>query len=146
MNIGQAAEASGVTAKMIRYYESIGLISAVARSESGYRRFDDVDVHKLRFLRKARHLGFSVEQVRELLQLWQDCSRASADVKRIALRHVSDLRAKAVQLEEMANTLMALAENCRGDQRPECPILDNLATEQDFASHQVNVHRGSFGR
>jgi MerR family transcriptional regulator, copper efflux regulator len=131
MNIGEAARASGVTAKMIRYYESIGLVPQARRSESGYRHYGESDVHVLRFVRRARDLGFSVEQIRELLRLWKDRSRASSEVKRIALGHVSELREKARRLEEMARTLVHLAEHCRGDHRPECPILEDLAGGQE---------------
>ena len=127
MNIGQAAAASGVSAKMIRYYESIGLISAVARTEAGYRVYSDADVHTLRFIRRARDLGFSVEQITTLLALWQDRSRASAEVKRIALQHVEELDRKMSEIAEMANTLRHLAKNCHGDHRPDCPIITELS-------------------
>ena len=126
MNIGQAAKQSGISAKMIRYYESIGLISPAVRTDSGYRVYSDHDVHTLRFVRRARDLGFSVEQMNELLALWQDRSRASADVKRIALEHVEELERKAEALREMAATLKHLAQHCHGDARPDCPILENL--------------------
>ncbi len=127
MNIGQAAAASGVSAKMIRYYESIGLISAVTRTEAGYRVYSDADVHTLRFIRRARDLGFSVEQITNLLALWQDRSRASAEVKRIALQHVEELERKMSEIAEMANTLRHLARNCHGDHRPDCPIIAELS-------------------
>ncbi|WP_312436842.1 Cu(I)-responsive transcriptional regulator [Achromobacter sp.] len=126
MNIGQAAKESGISAKMIRYYESIGLINPAVRTDSGYRVYSDHDVHTLRFVRRARDLGFSVEQMSELLALWQDRSRASADVKRIALEHVEELERKAEALREMAATLKHLAQHCHGDERPDCPILENL--------------------
>lgn len=126
MNIGQAAKQSGISAKMIRYYESIGLISPAVRTDSGYRVYSDHDVHTLRFVRRARDLGFSVEQMNGLLALWQDRSRASADVKRIALEHVEELERKAEALREMAATLKHLAQHCHGDERPDCPILENL--------------------
>ncbi|WP_312992162.1 Cu(I)-responsive transcriptional regulator [Achromobacter animicus] len=126
MNIGQAAKESGISAKMIRYYESIGLISPPVRTNSGYRVYSEHDVHTLRFVRRARDLGFSVEQMNELLALWQDRSRASADVKRIALEHVEELERKAKALREMAATLKHLAQHCHGDERPDCPILENL--------------------
>ncbi len=127
MNIGQAAAASGVSAKMIRYYESIGLISAVARTEAGYRVYSDADVHTLKFIRRARDLGFSVEQITTLLTLWQDRSRASAEVKRIALQHVEELERKMSEIGEMAGTLRHLAQNCHGDHRPDCPIITELS-------------------
>lgn len=127
MNIGQAARATGISAKMIRYYESIGLIGPANRSESGYRVYDERDLHTLRFVRRARDLGFSVEQMNELLALWRDRSRASADVKRIALQHVEQLERKAEALKQMADTLRHLAKNCHGDDRPDCPIIEDLS-------------------
>ena len=126
MNIGQAAKQSGISAKMIRYYESIGLIGPAVRTDSGYRVYTEQDLHTLRFVRRARDLGFSVEQMNELLALWKDRSRASADVKRIALEHVQELERKAEALREMADTLKHLAHHCHGDDRPDCPILENL--------------------
>jgi Cu(I)-responsive transcriptional regulator len=127
MNIGDAAKASGVSAKMIRYYEETGLIPAAARTEAGYRVYSEQDVHRLRFVRRARDLGFSVEGIGELLGLWGDRSRQSADVKRLALAQVSDLRRRIRELEEMADTLETLARHCHGDDRPDCPILRDLA-------------------
>jgi MerR family gold-responsive transcriptional activator of gol and ges genes len=127
MNIGEAARASGVSAKMIRYYEEIGLIPRPGRSGSGYRVYGQRDVHVLRFIRRARDLGFSVEAIRDLLGLWQDRERHSADVKRLALAHVADLRARIRAMEEMAGTLETLAACCHGDDRPDCPILDDLS-------------------
>ena len=127
MNIGQAAAASGVSAKMIRYYESIGLINAASRTDAGYRVYSDADIHTLRFIRRSRDLGFSVEQMTSLLALWQDRSRASADVKRIASDHVRNLERKMRELAEMAETLRHLAKNCHGDGRPDCPILNKLS-------------------
>jgi Cu(I)-responsive transcriptional regulator len=129
MNIGEAAKASGVSAKMIRYYEGIGLIPPAGRTEAGYRVYTDRDVHTLRFIRRARGLGFSVEQMTELLALWRDRSRASADVKRLALGHVDELRTKIAELEAMASTLQHLAAHCHGDDRPECPIIEQLADD-----------------
>src|SRR5687768_278130 len=126
MNIGQAAEASGVSAKMIRYYESIALIPKTVRSEAGYRVYSEADVHTLRFIRRARDLGFSVEQIEALLALWRDRSRASTDVKRIAQEQVAALKRKIAELQGMAETLRHLAEHCQGDERPDCPILDEL--------------------
>jgi Cu(I)-responsive transcriptional regulator len=127
MNIGEAARQSGVSAKMIRYYESIGLIEAPQRTQAQYRVYAGDDLHTLRFIRRARHLGFSLDETRALLALWRDKSRASADVKRLAMDHVRDLEAKAAELRAMAETLRHLAETCHGDGRPDCPILSDLA-------------------
>ncbi|PRD43790.1 Cu(I)-responsive transcriptional regulator [Phyllobacterium phragmitis] len=127
MNIGEAAAASGVSAKMIRHYESIELIEPAGRTLSGYRIYSDNDLETLRFIRRGRDLGFSIEHIRQLLALWHDRSRASSDVKRIALQHVEELEAKMRQLREMANTLRHLATHCNGDERPDCPIIQNLA-------------------
>lgn len=141
MNIGKAAAASGVSAKMIRYYESIGLIAEASRTDSGYRDYSDKDVHTLRFIRRARDLGFSVEKMTELLALWRDRDRASADVKRVALEHVEELERKARELKEMSMTLKHLANNCRGNARPDCPIIDELATNVGVeASPSSNRH------
>jgi len=130
MNIGQAALASGISAKMIRYYESIGLIDSATRTDSGYRVYGDKELHTLRFVRRARDLGFSVEQMHELLALWRDRDRASADVKRVALSHVEGLERKAAELQQMADTLRHLAEHCKGNNRPECPIIEGLGGEK----------------
>ncbi len=127
MNIGEAAAASGVSAKMIRYYESIGLVSKAERTGSNYRVYGENDVHTLRFIHRARDLGFSVEQMTELLALWRDRRRASKNVKRLALQHLAALEAKVVELQAMSRTLRHLAMNCHGDGRPHCPILDDLA-------------------
>lgn len=126
MNIGEAAQVSGVSAKMIRYYEEIGLIPPAVRKESGYREYSETDVHRLSFVRRARELGFSVKEIGELLSLWSDHSRQSAEVKRIAQAHIDDLQRKITQLEGMVDTLQNLVECCAGDERPECPILDRL--------------------
>lgn len=128
MNIGEAATASGISAKMIRYYESIGLITPVSRTEAGYRVYREKDIHILRFIRQARNLGFSMKQTHELVSLWQDRSRASRDVKHIALAHVEELRRRASELNEMAQTLQHLAQHCHGDHRPDCPILGGLSS------------------
>jgi Cu(I)-responsive transcriptional regulator len=127
MNIGEAAQASGISAKMVRYYERIGLIRPATRTESGYRVYNDEDVHTLRFIRRSRGLGFSIEETSELLALWRDKSRASADVKSFALKHVKELEAKIDELQAMCRTLRHLASNCHGDGRPDCPILDDMA-------------------
>jgi Cu(I)-responsive transcriptional regulator len=129
MRIGEAAEASGVSAKMIRHYEAVGLLPAAARRDSGYRDYGEAEVHALRFIRRARDLGFSLAEIAGLLALWGDRGRASAEVKRLALAHVEALEAKARDLSAMAATLRHLAAHCHGDERPECPILEELAGE-----------------
>ena len=126
MKIGKAAKASGVSARMIRYYEETGLIEPPARTGSDYRDYREQDVHMLRFIRRARELGFSMEQTAELVSLWRDRERASADVKRIASTHIDALRARIQKLQDMAETLDTLARRCHGDRRPECPILNEL--------------------
>lgn len=126
MNIGQAARASGVSAKMIRYYEQSGLIPPADRTSSGYRHYGAREIHMLRFIRRARDLGFSVAEIHALLELWRDRSRHSADVKRIALDHIAELRARIAAMDEMARSLQNLADCCSGDARPDCPILDDL--------------------
>lgn len=131
MNIGKAAQASGVSAKMIRYYESIELIPPARRRESGYRKYSSSDVHMLQFIRRSRDLGFSLSEIKELLSLWLDKSRQSADVKRIATAHMTELREKIDSLEQIANTLQTLIEGCSGDDRPDCPILTNLENHTD---------------
>ncbi|AWI89473.1 Cu(I)-responsive transcriptional regulator [Methylobacterium sp. DM1] len=125
--IGEAARATGVSAKMIRYYEETGLLGPADRTASGYRVYGESDLHALRFVRRARDLGFSMREIADLLALWQDRSRASAAVKAVALDHVADLRRRIGELEAMARTLEHLAERCCGDDRPDCPILDDLA-------------------
>lgn len=127
MNIGQAADASGVSAKMIRYYEKTGLIEPAERTASGYRVYTARDVHTLKFIRRARDLGFSVEQIQELLMLWRDRHRASADVRTLALAHVERLCEKVAEMQAMVATLNELAESCHADERPDCPILRDLA-------------------
>ncbi|MYM25673.1 Cu(I)-responsive transcriptional regulator [Duganella sp. FT135W] len=127
MNIGQAASATGVSAKMIRYYESIALIPAGKRTDAGYRIYGENDLHTLRFVKRARLLGFSLDQIRDLLSLWQNKERASADVKTIALGHVTQLNQRIAELTEMRDTLQTLAGCCHGDDRPDCPILQSLA-------------------
>jgi MerR family copper efflux transcriptional regulator len=127
MNIGEAARASGVTAKMIRYYESVGLLEPVGRTAAGYRVYGTHEVHALRFVRQARRLGFLVDDIRKLLALWQDRKRASSDVKAIALQHVAELNRRISEMTEMRDTLVHLAAHCQGDERPNCPILERLA-------------------
>jgi len=126
-NIGQAAAQSGVSAKMIRHYESLGLLPPVQRTDAGYRQYGDKEVHTLRFIRRARALGFSMMEIAELLKLWQNKRRASADVKRIALAHVADLERRIAEMEAMWQTLAQLAHCCQGNNRPDCPILTELA-------------------
>jgi MerR family copper efflux transcriptional regulator len=126
MNIGEAANASGVSAKMIRYYESIGLLPTPDRSDSGYRKYVDSDVHRLRFVRRARDFGFAMDQVQALLALWTDHDRPSRDVKKIAMTHVAELDEKISHLRGLRNTLKHLADCCHGDHKPDCPILVDL--------------------
>jgi MerR family copper efflux transcriptional regulator len=127
LNIGEAAKASGVTAKMIRHYEAIGLLPAARRSGSGYRVYGEQDVRVLQFIHRSRALGFSLERIASLLALWQDKGRASADVRRLAMAHIDELDRKIAELEAMKRTLASLADSCHGDRRSDCPILDDLA-------------------
>jgi len=128
MNIGEAAKASGISAKMIRHYESVGLVQAAARTDSGYRQYSAVDIHKLRFIRHARDLGFSIAEIGELVGLWNDRNRPSRQVKALAERHILELDRKARDLLAMKATLEHLTHCCHGDDRPECPILETLAS------------------
>ena len=128
MNIGDAARQSGVSPKMIRHYERVGLIPATQRTDSGYRRFAHSDVHTLAFIRHARDLGFSIRQIGDLLDLWRNQRRASSKVKALALAHIAELDARIHELEAMKRVLEQLAANCHGDDRPDCPILDQLAS------------------
>ncbi|MDY0962158.1 Cu(I)-responsive transcriptional regulator [Massilia sp. CFBP9026] len=129
MNIGDAARASGVTAKMIRHYESIGLVKAPRRTEAGYRLYSEQDVRVLQFIHRGRALGFSLDQIRDLLALWEDKHRASADVRAMALAHIAELDRKIAEMAAMRRTLESLAASCHGDDRSDCPILDDLATQ-----------------
>jgi Cu(I)-responsive transcriptional regulator len=129
MNIGQASTKSGVSQRMIRHYETIGLIPKAARRDSGYRDYDERDVHTLRFIRRARDLGFPIEEIGQLLALWQDRSRASADVKALAAARAQELKRKELQIQAMRRSLEQLARTCHGDDRPDCPILEDLAHE-----------------
>ncbi|MCX5579723.1 Cu(I)-responsive transcriptional regulator [Kaistia terrae] len=138
MNIGQASKASGVSAKMIRYYEQTGLIPAADRKPSGYRDYSDTEVHMLRFIRRARDLGFSVAEISDLLGLWRDDSRQSAEVKRLAQGHIDELQKKIKGLQDMANTLTTLVNACHGDHRPHCPILQRLET--DLVDEDLSIH------
>lgn len=126
MNIGAAAKATGISAKMIRYYESIGLVQPPARSAAGYRHYSSDDLNMLHFIRRGRDLGFSMAQLAELLSLWRDQHRASADVKRIAEQHIDDMNQRIRQMQEMVATLSHLAHSCQGDTRPHCPIIEAL--------------------
>ncbi|HKX93233.1 MAG TPA: Cu(I)-responsive transcriptional regulator [Methylibium sp.] len=126
LHIGEAAARSGVSAKMVRHYESLGLLPEVPRTDAGYRRYGAREVHTLRFIRRARDLGFGIEEIRTLLALWQDHGRPSREVKRVALAHAADLQRRIDELQAMQRTLTALAGCCRGDQRADCPILDDL--------------------
>ncbi|WP_342654080.1 Cu(I)-responsive transcriptional regulator [Pseudomonas sp. F3-2] len=126
MNIGQAAKSSGLSAKMIRYYESTGLLEAANRTDSGYRIYNVKDLHTLAFIKRSRDLGFSLEEVGKLLTLWQDRERASADVKGLARQHIDELNQKIAELTGLRDTLQDLVANCHGDHRPDCPILKDL--------------------
>lgn len=137
MNIGEAAKRSRISAKMIRYYESIGLLTATQRGENGYRVYSDADLHRLVFIRHGRDAGFPMAQIKALLGLWDDTSRASADVKRIAASHIATLKKRKAEIETMIGTLEGLTAACHGDERPECPIIDSLAADDD---HTPNHH------
>ncbi|OQR37907.1 Cu(I)-responsive transcriptional regulator [Pseudomonas sp. Bc-h] len=126
MNIGQAAKSSGLSAKMIRYYESIGLLQAANRTDNGYRLYSTNDLHTLAFIKRSRDLGFSLEEVGKLLTLWQDRARASADVKALAHKHIVELNQKIEELAGLRDTLQDLVEHCQGNDRPDCPILKDL--------------------
>jgi MerR family copper efflux transcriptional regulator len=127
MNIGEIAARSGMPPKTIRYYESVGLIEPAARTDSGYRTYDERDLRILRFIHRARDLGFSVKAVSELLALWRDPGRTSAEVKELAREHVGDIDRKIVELQAMRHAVVDLMERCHGDDRPDCPIIDELA-------------------
>lgn len=130
MNIGQASKASGVSERMIRHYEKIGLVPRALRRDSGYRDYSDADVHRLRFIANARDLGFSVEEIGTLLALWSDGHRASSEVKALAMTRAQELDRKARQLDAMRQTLLDLASRCNDDDRPDCPILTGLEKAQ----------------
>lgn len=126
MNIGELSKSSGVSAKLIRHYESIGLISKASRTRSGYRQYGENDVHILRFIRRGRSLGFPMKEIKQLLSLWKNTGRSSKDVKALALVHLENLENRILELQEMAATLRHLARNCHGDNRPDCPIIESL--------------------
>jgi Cu(I)-responsive transcriptional regulator len=128
VNIGAAAAATGVSAKMIRHYEAIGLLRPAARRRDDYRDYGEHEIHELRFVRRARRLGFSIEEIATLLALWRDKKRPSREVRRIARTHLEDLEARIVEMQAMAATLRKLVRDCHGDDRPECPILEDLET------------------
>ena len=127
VNIGDAARLSGVSAKMVRHYESLGLLPRVGRTDSGYRQYAETEVHTLRFIKRARDLGFSMDEIAELVGLWQNRRRASANVRRVAQKHAEDLAQRIAAMQEMQKTLQHLIHCCHGDERPECPILEELA-------------------
>jgi Cu(I)-responsive transcriptional regulator len=132
-NIGEAAERAGVSAKMARHYESLGLLGKVGRSEAGYRRYSDSEIHTLRFIRRSRDLGFSMAEIADLLRLWQDRRRPSVSVKRLAAAHLEELDRKIKEMQSMRKTLQHLVHCCQGNERPECPILDELGGESPIA-------------
>ena len=126
-NIGEAARRSGVSARMVRHYEGLGLLPAVARTESGYRQYSEADIHTLRFVKRSRDLGFSMEEIAELVGLWHNRRRTSASVKRIAQKHLGELEQRIADMQAMQRTLSHLVHCCQGDARPHCPILEDLA-------------------
>jgi MerR family transcriptional regulator, copper efflux regulator len=134
VKIGEAAAASGISERMIRHYEKIGLVAPAARRDSGYRDYDQRDVHTLRFIGRARDLGFGIEEIGQLLALWQDRSRASADVKALALARAAELKRKERELHAMRRSLEQLASSCHGDERPDCPIIDDLGADVEGAN------------
>ena len=131
MNISHAAKAAHLSAKMVRYYESIGLITPPTRTESGYRVYTMSDIHTLRFIKRARNLGFSIEKVSNLLALWRDKERSSSDVRKLAEAHIDTLKKKIEEMQSVVRTLAHLVESCHGDDRPACPLLDDLADRQE---------------
>ena len=129
VDIGEASRSAGVSPKIIRHYEEIGLVPAAGRTTAGYRVYAPADVHRLRFVKRARDVGFDIEEIRKLLALWNDRRRKSSEVKRLATKHIAELERKIAELQSMLRTLVQLAEHCRGDHRPECPILEDLARD-----------------
>ncbi len=129
--IGVAAERAGVSARMVRHYESLGLLPAVLRTDSGYRQYNEADVHTLRFIRRSRDLGFSMEEIATLLGLWKDKERASAQVKKVAQAHIANLSERIAAMQTIQRSLQSLVHCCHGDDRPDCPILDDLASEPE---------------
>ena len=141
MNVGEAAQRSGVSAKMIRHYESIGLITPAKRTAAGYRTYQTDDVHRLRFIKRARELGFSLGNIKQLLELWANRRRSSAKVKQIALEHIAELRDQIARAESMLHALQRLADSCHGDERETCPILDDLAQVADVRTVSGETRR-----
>ena len=135
VNIGEAARLSGVSAKMLRHYESLGLLGTVTRTDSGYRLYSAADVHTLRFIKRCRDLGFSMAEIGELVGLWQNKRRASANVKKIAQKHMDELSERIAAMQAMQRTLSTLLHGCHGDDRPQCPILDDLSGESHMLSN-----------
>lgn len=129
MNIGEAAKISGVNAKLIRHYESIGIVPKASRSDAGYRTYTEADVHILSFVRRSRNLGFSMKEIKKLVGLWRNKNRSSSEVKNLAIKHVEEMEQKIIDLQSMVKTLKHLAKTCHGDQRPHCPILNDLANQ-----------------
>jgi len=127
MTIGEAAKISGVNAKLIRHYESIGIIPKASRTDSGYRTYTETDVHILSFVKRSRTLGFSMKEIKKLVSLWRNKARASAEVKTLAIKHIEEMEKKILELQDMVKTLKHLSKNCHGDGRPDCPILNDLA-------------------
>jgi MerR family copper efflux transcriptional regulator len=142
VNISQAAQASGISAKMIRHYESIGLLPKAARGQSGYRNFQDADVHRLMFVRRARDVGFATDAIKALLSLWQDARRPAREVRRLAQDHLRELEARIAELQAIAGTLSHLIEHCHGDERPECPILEAFDQHHSAAMPKTRKMRG----
>lgn len=137
--IGVAAQRASISAHMVRHYESLGLVKGVARTDSGYRQYTEADVHALQFIRRSRDLGFSMEEIAELLGLWHDRSRASSQVKRIAQQHIDDLSERIASMQAMQRSLQTLVSCCKGNDRPDCPILDDLAAGQvEHGSHKAS--------
>ncbi len=126
MNIGEAAKVSGISTKMIRHYETLGIIPKAVRSDAGYRKYSDSDINILKFVKRARGLGFSMKEIKKLVNLWRNRSRASADVKALAIQHIQQMEQKIEELQAMTRTLKHLAKSCHGDHRPDCPILDGI--------------------
>lgn len=142
-NIGEAARRSDVSAKMVRHYESLGLLPSVDRTDSGYRQYTEKEVHTLRFIKRSRDLGFSMAEIAGLLKLWQNRRRSSADVRRIATKHIADLEQRMAEMEAMKRTLEHLVHCCQGDHRPDCPILDELGKDSGSQPRNATVSPAS---